>query len=393
MTENTARWMLVLLLVGVGSLTATAEPASEPQVAPPAGQETEDSLADMIPQWVRNLKIFGDLRYRHEAADDHATGINRHRHRIRARLGITAKVNDAVKVTVGLASGTNESATNTNQDLDGAFSSKDLWLDLAYFDYTCGRVDGLNVFGGKFKNPFIRVGNSDLLFDTDVRPEGIGGKYKTSLSQNMEFFSAFGGHYVEERSTAAETSLWAVQGGVTCKLPQIDGGSVTAGAGYFDFGNVEGQQALGTSATNFRGNTSVGGVYQSDYNIVQGFGQFGFTALGQPCKLFGDVLYNEAASSGKDTGYLVGAGIGKCKKPGSWQFAYNYRKLEADATVAAMVDSTIGGGGTNIKGHKFSVGYQIAKNVKLAANAMFAQRTRTTTDDYNVFQLEGVFKF
>ena len=294
---------------------------------------------------------------------------------------------------MGIASGTDASATNTNQDLDGSFTSKNLWLDLAYFDYTCGPVKGLNVFGGKFKNPFFRVGNSDLLFDTDVRPEGLGGTYKKSVNETMDFFSAFGAHWVEERSTAAETSLWAVQGGLTCKVPQVEGGSVTAGAGYFDYGNVQGQTALGTSATNFRGNTSVGGVYESDYNIFQAFGQAAFAVGGQPCKVFGDLLINEAAESNEDTGYLVGASVGKCKKPGSWQLAYNYRRLEADATVAAMVDSTIGGGGTNIRGHKFSAGYQVAKNIKLAANLMFAKRTRATTNDYNVFQFEGNFKF
>lgn len=292
-----------------------------------------------------------------------------------------------------MATGANEGATSTNQDLDGAFSEKDIWLDLAYFDYTPSNVEGLNVFGGKFKNPFAKVGNSDLLFDGDVRPEGIGGTYKTALNEQIEFFSAFGGHYVEERSTAADTSLWAIQAGVSCAVSQIEGGNVKAGIGYFDYGNIQGREALGVDNTNFRGNTSVGGVYESDFDLFQAFGEAAFTVAGQPCKVFGDLIINESAESDEDTAYLVGASIGKCKKPGSWQLAYNYRDLEADALLAALVDVTFGGGGTDVKGHKFSAGYQLAKNFKLGLTYMMAERTRSETTDHDVFICDLNFKF
>ena len=386
MNATTTRVTLVLVLIGVGSLNALAAAN-----APPS--EDQSALLDALPDWVRNLKIAGDLRYRHEHTDDDSSVSERDRHRLRARLNVTGKVNDEVSVTFGFASGTNESATNTNQDMTDSFSSKDLWLDLAYFDYQPAGVEGLHVFGGKFKNPFRRVGNSDLMFDTDVRPEGIGGTYETILNEQLSFFSAFGGHYVEERSTAADTSLWAAQAGVTYKLPQLEGGSLTAGVGYFDYGNIQDEEALGTSATNFRGNSDANGVYESDYNILQFFGEAAFTVAGLPCRVFGDLLINDAAESDEDTGYLVGAGIGKCKKPGSWQLVYNYRDLEADAAVGALVDSTFGGGGTAVEGHKLSGAYQLAKNIKVGLNYMMAERTRSETTDHDVLQFEVNFKF
>jgi len=255
-------------------------------------------------------------------------------------------------------------------------------------------VEGLNVFGGKFKYPYFRPGKSDLMFDLDVNPEGLGGSYKTSINEGIDFFSAFGGHTVEDRLTAAESTLWAVQAGVKVKLPQVEGGSITAGAGYFDYENIEGQVALGTSTTNFRGNNSTGGGYTSDFNIFQLFGQGDFTVAGRPCMAFGELVKNEGAAGSDDTGYLIGAGIGKCKDPGSWQFVYNYRDLEADSLIGALTEVTFGGGGTDVKGHKFSLGYQLAKNVKLAANLMEAERTRSgSTTDHQVLQLELNFNF
>jgi hypothetical protein len=108
---------------------------------------------------------------------------------------------------VGLASGFDESATSTNQDETGAFSSKPIWLDLAFFDYHPASVEGLHLLGGKIKQPYYFPGDSDLLFDTDVRPEGIAATYDKTLREGLKFFGVVAGHYVQERSTEADTSL------------------------------------------------------------------------------------------------------------------------------------------------------------------------------------------
>ncbi len=399
MTRSVKRWTLVLLLVGAG-FTLAAEPPQDPgattqaSVAPATDANT---LLESLPAWLRTMKLGGDFRYRHERTDDETKTTERDRHRIRVRLIVSSQVNDQVDVTIGLASGSSDSPTSTNQDLTDSFSSKDLWLDLAFVNYHPATVEGLNVIAGKMKNLYYRPGNSDLLFDTDVNPEGIAATYGRDLNEGLSLFGTLGGYYINERSTDVDTSLWGLQGGVKGKVPGVEGVDFTLGAGYFDYGNIEGQAALASDDNSFRGNTSVGtaddAVYAHDFNILQGFGQLGFQVGPHPCAVFGDLFVNGDADSGDDTGYLVGASIGKCKKPDSWAFAYNYRDLEADAQVAALVDSTFAGGGTGIRGHKLSVGYQLAKNCKLAVNYMIGERIRTETTDYDVLQLEFNFKF
>ncbi len=391
MGNTRTRWACVLLLVGVGHLTAwagTAAAADEPTDA----QTVKEMVTEALPAWIRNMKISGDLRYRHERADDATKTTERDRDRLRARLVVSTTVNDEVDATIGIASGTDESATNTNQDLTDAFSSKNLWLDLAFVDYHPAKLEGLNVYAGKIKNPYGKVvGNSDLLFDTDVNPEGIAATFDKAFGEKVAFSGAVGGHYVQERSTAADTSLWAAQGMLTCQVGE--NASITGGAGYYTYANIQGQAALGTSATNFRGNTSAADVYVNDYDIFRAFGEAAFSVGGQPCKAFGEYLINTGAVTDLDRGYLVGASVGKCKNPGSWQFAYNYRDLEADCAVAALVDSTFAGGGTGVKGHKLSVGYQVAKNWVCNFNYMMGERVRAATTDYDVLQLEFLFKF
>lgn len=394
MREKHTRWAIALLLVGAGFVTAAEQAAPTTSGAESVAPKSEaQTLLESLPAWLRNMKISGDFRYRHERADDETKTTERDRHRIRARLLVSSKVNEQVDATIGLASGTNESATNTNQDLTESFSSKDLWLDLAFINYHPAGVEGLNVFAGKIRNLYYNPGNSDLLFDADVNPEGIAATYRRTLAKDVTLFSTFGGYYVHERSTEVDTSLWGIQGGVTCKVPRAEGVSITAGAGYFDYGNVQGQQPLGEGTPNFRGNRSVDGLYANDFNILRGFGEVAFDIAGRPCKLFGDWIVNTDADSGDDTGYLVGAGVGKCKDPGSWAFTYNYRDLEADCEVAAFSESTFAGGGTGVRGHKLAIAYQLGKNCTLGANYMIGKRQRAETTDYDVLLAEVNFKF
>ena len=63
------------------------------------------------------------------------------------------------------------------------------------------------------------------------------------------------------------------------------------------------------------------------------------------------------------------------------------------AAVGALVDSTFGGGGTAVEGHKLSGAYQLAKNIKVGLNYMMAERTRSETTDHDVLQFEVNFKF
>ena len=384
--------VLALLLVGVACVMTSAH-AAQPPVSTDgqtSANAPEESIWDTLPAWLRNMKISGDVRYRHERAmiEDAPT---RDRDRLRARLVFSTEVNDEVNATIGVATGTNDSATNTNQDLTGAFSSKNLWLDQAFVDYHPAKVEGLNVFAGKMKNPYDHPGNSDILFDTDVTPEGIVATYKRPLAENAEFTGVVGGHYVQERSTSVDTSLWVAQAAVTCKV--AGGAKIKAGAGYFTFVNIQGQTALASTTDNFRGNTSVADTYASDFDIFRTFGEVDFPVSGQPCAAFGELLINTGAVGNQDTGFLLGASVGKCKAPGSWQVAYNYRDQEADCMVASLVDSTFAGGGTGVKGHKLSVGYQVAKNWVCNLNYMMGERVRAATTDYDVLQFEFNFKF
>ena len=335
--------------------------------------------------WTEKIKFKGDFRYRYEMIDEEEKD-QRHRNRLRLRLGVQAKVNDRVDVGAMLASG-GEDPVSTNQTLDSQFTTKDIRLDQAYFAWK--PVSGLAIKGGKFKNPFYQPVNTTLLWDGDLRPEGLALQY----NGNQVFVNA-GYFFLEERSKDDDSFLMGAQVGYQGKFNET---KLTIGTGYFGYTEIEGRPLgdfdyLEAGGDSFGNSLDDDGNFITDYSEWELFGDVSFKAGSIPLTLFFDYVINTAADD-DDTGYLVGFKVGKTKEPGSWDFRYNYRELEADAVFAAFSDSDFSGGGTDGKGHQLNLGYQIAKGWKFALTYFVNDKGLEDGKDYNRVQADLKFKF
>jgi hypothetical protein len=344
-------------------------------------------------KWVEKVSLYGDFRYRHEQID--GDNVNqRDRHRIRARLGLKGKITDEWSFDLRLATGTDDSPISTNQDLDGGFTSKDIWLDRAFLTYAPHAIDGLSIQAGKMGTPFVTVGGNQLIWDGDLTPEGVAVNYTTKISDAVSLFVNGGGMWVEERGSDTDTSLWGMQGGL--KHAFEDKSVLTGGAGFFKYGNLQGNPAIGS----FAGNTSEGGAYKFDYELLEVFGEYA-TRLGEvPVSLYGDYVVNTASGVSADTGWLLGATWNKAKDPGTWEIGYDYREVERDAVLGAFTDSDFIGGGTHGKGHRFTFKYALAKNVAAGVTYFLnerdgdnADRSGPRDDQYRRLQLDVELKF
>ncbi len=364
----------------------------EEQIAKAVEEKQIDALPDSM-KWVENIKWSGDIRYRHESIDNDTAAKTRDRNRIRARLKMQAKINDEWDAIVRLASGSSDSPTSTNQTLgdsaSDSFSSKEIWLDWAYADYHPKWRPGLNILLGKMANPFYTVGKNQLIFDGDLSPEGGAATYKWNINDSTSAEARGGGFWVRERSTDADTSMFGVQGLVKHELS--DGSHILGGASYYDFGNIKGRTLSGIGSN---GNTVTGGAYDNDYDIIEGFGEYGFSIGERPAAVYGTYVHNMNASNAEDAAWLIGARFNKAKKPGSWEVSYNYRDVEQDAVVGGLCDSDFIGGGTDGKGHVFGFKYQLAKNLQAAVHYFANESNASSTEDkYRMLQADLIFKF
>ena len=360
----------------------------------------------VAPDWVKKITPFGDFRYRYESlhnkdSSDGELLNERRRNRIRARLGFKAEINDEWDTIFRIATGSSDTATSTNQTLDDSFEQKDLWLDLAYADWHPQRFSGLNVFMGKMKNPFYTVGKNQLIWDSDVNPEGGAASYNWNLNDSTKATLVGGAFWLNERSADADAGYFGIQG--MLKHEFDDGSHLLGGASYYDIGNIESKTSAGSGVT-LMGNTPTtpgGTIYEYDYDIVEGFAEYGWTYNAMPVAVFGNYLENTAAPGGRNTAYSIGAQLNKAKKPGSWQFKASYREVESDAVFGGLSDSDFIDGGTGGKGWVFGGKYQLAKNIQAGLTYFINDRDRRNlggsggsgSQTFDRLQADLIFKF
>jgi hypothetical protein len=302
--------------------------------------------------WTDSLTLKGDFRYRSEYVD-HEGEPARSRWRFRARMMTEVKVTGDLDLGIQLATGSPD-PISSNQTIDDAFSTKPVWMDLAYCDIHHHNLPGLSIVAGKMKNPYDGHEGSELVWDGDLRPEGLAVKYATGM-ESMKLMAAGGWFWIDEvRSGEGDDTfliggeddvfLYGAQAGLGFDLSSA---GVTVGAGYYMYADAKGHAPFVEAA----GNSLDEQGYAYDFKELELFGEFGFKAGDLPLRLYGDFVSNSDPDE-NNRGFLFGVAVGKKKAPGSWELDYKYRKLEADAVLADFADSDFGGGGTDAKGHE-----------------------------------------
>ena len=356
------------------------------------------SLHSARAEWYDDMKFKGDVRYRFENINDDSRDSQQQRDRIRARLGVFPRVNNELDVGLQIATGTEvgnkEDPTSSNTTMTDGFSGKGIFLDLAYFDWHPEVIKGADLIGGKMKNPFITVG--DYIWDGDVTPEGLAAKYH--VGKDVELLANAGYLWVYERSAAADTKLYGVQGAL--KYHFNSDAHVMVGASGYLYDNMEGfdvidwsgaKKTYGNSKVSSVSGTTTNSLYAMEYTELEGFAEVAFK-LGLPVTLFGSYVVNTEAEE-DDTGYMLGGAIGKAKDPKSFEVGYNYRRLEKDAAVGAFVDSDSWGGGTDGQGHKLYGKYQIHKNWQAGISYFINDKKLDDSVNYERLQVDLVASF
>ncbi|MBX8490213.1 putative porin [Pseudomonas cichorii] len=337
--------------------------------------------------WATKTQFKGDVRVRQENIniDGVNNAVDKDRQRIRARLGAYTEINPQVSTGIRIATGGSSDARSTNQDLDGYFVKKDLWLDLGYIDYAPTAVKDLHVIGGKMNQPWVSMG--DVIWDNDINPEGLATTYKLPLGGNTELFGSAGYYTLKDNidgeGTQFRHDLSMYAGQLGARFAPTDDLKVTLGGSIYGFRNDKDSAAL-----------SVNGNTTDQFRLYEGFGQIDISGLGLPLALYGQYVVNNDSTDDQDTAWLTGV---KTKVFG-FNLDYNYRDTQRNAVVGAFTDSDFANGTTGSRGHKLKVGYEIDKNFSVGATyfltqADYATSTSPRDSDVKTLQLDVEAKF
>jgi hypothetical protein len=181
-------------------------------------------------------------------------------------------------------------------------------------------------------------------------------------------------------------------------MPLQDLGHARAGVGYYGYSDIEGHTAL---AGNTAGNSFVGGVYAEDFGVAEVFAELE-AKLADNLKgtVYGSYANNTQADGDLDSAYMVGAKLGTKIAGKKVSFKYDWRDIEADATIGALNDSDFGGGGTDARGHRFGASIKPTDRTEVAVTYLMNEvgiddsaGKGSAEYDYDRVQFDLKFKF
>ncbi|MBI1379488.1 MAG: hypothetical protein GC161_00165 [Planctomycetaceae bacterium] len=351
--------MTILALCFVLSGGASeAAPANSPTI-PVLPLEQTDSI------WSR-LRFSAEGRLRAESTFDQVNGVDRHRGRLRFRIGAEYDLMPDVKLGARISTlSDGRDANNPHWDFgDGdGFEGGELGLDRFFLQWQA--CEALALTGGKFAHPFTRPPVlRELAWDDDVQPAGVAAVWKPSTTGRFGF-DVRATHVVAAEvnesgdGTGSDPAMTGLQGNANWKASEsVD---LSLGTSYSHWSGVD-----DLAVADIQGNTADAEHFAIWDTFLAG------TVRGGPLHqttAFAQYFNNVDDESGEDTGFAVGVQVGKSSKKDDWNLFAAYYDVDANAVFSAVAqdDTPIAGTGTGDGMEGFVLGgqYFVADNVSL----------------------------
>ncbi|MFC1500959.1 putative porin [Elusimicrobiota bacterium] len=304
------------------------------------GLISQSEADDIKKESGRTLNIKGDLRLRHQTDWSPDTAAARNRMRIRLRLGFASQMNDKFLAKFGLATGSETIGTgitvydndpaSTNHTLSG-FGKSVLMVDYVYIGYL--PIKEVTVCAGKIKNPIFST--TDLLWDTDINPDGVAIKYQSEISSNVKLFFTPAWFIISEikpslTDKGEDADVCVFQPGLSVKLPNST--DLKIGLAYYMF-NVKNKSLINFGTPTIDYKCFVQSVNLSFKNF------YGFNySLGLFCDIE-ENLSEDVNENGSGRSFGVKYGDDKIESFGQWQIKYIDRFLGANSWLDGLGDS------------------------------------------------------
>ncbi len=309
-----------------------------------------------LPSWLENLTFFGDLRLRYEYRQfAESTGGRRDdegRARYRLRVGVKKTwPDDQLEVGFQLASGDGGGPTSTNETMGDFFVRDEIRIDRAYATWKPNAVKGLMVTGGKIKQPWV---STDLVWDSDLNPEGAWVQYDIPMSEEFVPFVGAGVFFLSNNNPGDDANMNAYAAGFNWKM---DGVTWTSAVTYYE-------------TSHYSAGLTLPGEEWDYINVTN---KFKFKAAGLAMAPFVDYVHNCGSNADtpddRNDGYAFGIKVGENKKKGDWSAQYVWKYLQLEASPRAFNDSDFPDGH---KGHVFGFKYSVTDAMQVGVTLFYS---------------------
>ena len=359
--------------------------------------------------------------------------------RLRARLGINAKISDTVTAGLRLATGSATDRVSTNQTLGQNFNRYQFLVDRAFVKLD--PVEWASVSAGRIANPWF---STDLLWSDNLNFEGLSASFRRPPEPTATWLPyATVGYFPVRESSGPRRSRSLIGAQVGVQWEASERTRVKFGLAQYRFNNFEGRvdpaydaisgpgrgygQYAYEAGLRQRGNTLF--LTNNPLELAAGltpdkalwglaarfqpvtltaaaeFSQFAPFFIGLSGELVRNIAFNRQeilnrtgvqVSDARSYGVGVRGTFGaqQVRYAGDWQVSLGYRWLGSDAVPDAFVDGDLGGGGTNVRGVTAGVLYGLARDTQLGLRVLSGRTISSPTvqpalkDSYSVFSMQ-----
>lgn len=354
-------------------------------------QEGEDLRAELLRDYgtssagkvdlsspVTRFKISGDMRLR-EQIDSRTFNadpdVSNERNRFRFRFRFNGDLTLQKGWTAGFAFESSQSGDSGNVTFDNGADDYALFLARAYIGY---EWNDFTFVGGKQRNVFY---TTDLIWDSDINPQGFTEQYKWALNDRHSITFRAGQLAQDDNnefssSTTSGDDAWMFyqQAELAGRLGSTTGYRVAPGFFFYNASIISGS----TNETPFNGTTE-------NLHVIVLPGELSFADVGGTgynLKAYWDMAYNTrsddrvseaygvAAPEDKDAlAWLVGLsyGYGAGKAAGDWKLSADYREIGLGSIDPNINDSDFAFSFLNQKGIKLGASYNLTDFASLNA--------------------------
>lgn len=360
------------------------------QAHPPAPAE---------PTWDRffeHIDVYADLRLRHESHFARHDRSDRHRQRVRFRIGFTYPLDDEWTVGVRLITGNGDDPRSSHVTIGDGFDSFEVSLDRAYATYRPQGAPGVWVTAGKFAHPFkINPVYGELVWDGDIQPEGIAAGVGFDDVLGMDRLDVTIGQYVSiAQNDLDEGSIFVAQVSGRKGLSELV--ELVGTVGWYRYSDLtpDGSQVF---VGDNRGNAVWRGEFQSRFSIVNPIASVTYRGFAMPLTWSGEWFQNIRAAHGEGTGWATGVAYGQAKRTGDYRVYYQYQELDQDSVLSPLAQDDFPLA-TNFRGHVFGLQYQVTDDLGVHLWGLLTEQRMqtdifTNDDDHNEWRLRVDLNF
>lgn len=329
------------------------------------------------------LEFGGDLRFR-----NHAQQQNNNwdlSQRFRFRLYSSKAVNPYTDLNFGLISG-DDNPRSGNQRFQNSFDNPDIRIDHVYVTFS--PIPTGKVRLGKLKSFFWHP--TDMLFDSDIRREGIETQ-EYHGDYIRDYYFSTGLYLLDEKSGSNRDPYLAAY---QARLDYLTSPKTRTllGASYYTMINGDDAVLDHSSGTNSLTN----GGLTHPYNVIVLGGQFvQKDTLGFKFVTWTFEYAQNLAIESDNKGYTFGVKLGNrsLHSKGQWAVGLSYRRLEQDSFLDIFPDSDAYFGETDTQGAIVEMDYALMSDVVLGMTFYAMDRINRSSDKLQVVQADIKVKF